>query len=82
MPELRRKDDRRNYGDASTCVDDPAIPDVKGGEATIAVGSFRLIERALLIVVALMTLVAAAIEIWAVYENRTIDLADILLMFL
>jgi protein PsiE len=36
----------------------------------------------LLIVVALMTLGAAGLEIWAIFQNRTIDLADILLMFL
>ncbi len=63
-------------------VDDPAIPNVRGEEAHIAVGGFRLIERALLIIVALMTVGAAAIEIWSVYSNRTITLADILLMFL
>ncbi len=36
----------------------------------------------LLVIVALMTMGAASLEIHAVYQNRTIDLADILLMFL
>ena len=63
-------------------VDDPAIPNVRGSEEDIAIGGFRLIERALLIIVALMTLCAAGIKIWTVYEAWTIDLADILLMFL
>lgn len=44
--------------------------------------AFRAIERLLLIVVGLMTLGAAAYEIWGVYLARTINLADILLMFL
>jgi protein PsiE len=68
--------------DEAVGIDDPAIPNVRGEEEHIAVGGFRLIERALLIVVALMTLCAAAIKIWTVYEAWTIDLADILLMFL
>jgi protein PsiE len=63
-------------------VDDPAIPNVRGEEEAVVIGGFRLIERALLIVVALMTLGAAGLEIWAIFQNRTIDLADILLMFL
>ena len=63
-------------------VEDPAIPGVRGQEERVAVGGFRLIERILLIIVALMTLVAAASEIHAVYEAWSIDLADILLMFL
>jgi len=44
--------------------------------------SFRGIERILLVVIALMTLGAAGIEINRVIVDRSITLADILLMFL
>ena len=48
----------------------------------MALNAFRLIERGLLIAVAAMTLGAVGIEIIRVVEARTVDLADILLMFL
>lgn len=63
-------------------VADPAIPKVRGSEESIAVGGFRLVERGLLITVALMTLAAAALELSLLIEKRSVDLADILLMFL
>jgi protein PsiE len=44
--------------------------------------SFRGVERILLVVIALMTLGAAGIEINRVIVDRSITLADILLMFL
>lgn len=47
-----------------------------------AIDGFHFIESFLLIVIALMTLGAACIEIWGVYQRQTIGLADILLMFL
>jgi len=43
---------------------------------------FKFIERALLVLIALMTLAAAGIELWTVIDNRSVSLADILLMFL
>lgn len=51
-------------------------------ESRIAVTGFHLIERLLLIVVALMTLGGAAIEIIDIVRTMSITLADILLMFL
>jgi protein PsiE len=45
-------------------------------------GGFKMLERGLLLLVAVMTLSAAGIEIWRVIESRSVDLADILLMFL
>ena len=63
-------------------ADDPASPKVDGAEEKLAISGFRLIERTLLVLVALMTLGAAGLEIHAIYQNRTITLADILLMFL
>lgn len=49
---------------------------------SFAVRGFHLIEHVLLILVALMTLGAAGIEVANIFANRTISLADILLMFL
>lgn len=43
---------------------------------------FKLIEQALLMLAAIMTLVAAGVEVWSVYQRGSIVLADILLMFL
>ncbi len=48
----------------------------------LAARSFRLIEHLLLVVIALMTLAAASFEVWSMIQARTINLADILLMFL
>lgn len=48
----------------------------------IASRAFTLLERVLLVLAALMTLFAAGTELVSVYERGTIDLADILLMFL
>ena len=63
-------------------IADPATPKVSRDEETLIVGGFRLVERGLLITVAVMTVGAAAAEVWGVIESRKIDLADILLMFL
>jgi len=47
-----------------------------------ALKGFSVVERVFLIVIALMTLGAAGVEIATVVANRSISLADILLMFL
>ncbi len=68
---------------AAAPTDPVGLEPLAGGtDDGLAINGFRLIERVLLIVVALMTLGAAGIEIAGVYDKRTIDLADILLMFL
>lgn len=82
MSEKRNAHSAPESDDEVMGVADPAIPKVRGEEEHVAVGGFRLVERVLLIVVGLMTLAAAGTEIWAVYQSWTIDLADILLMFL
>ena len=46
------------------------------------VDAFTLAKKTLLFITAIMTLVAVAIEVWSVFDSRTVDLADILLMFL
>ncbi len=51
-------------------------------QRAVALKSFRTIERALLVVIAVMTLAAAGIEIQRVIMARSVNLADILLMFL
>lgn len=55
---------------------------LSAAEDAIAIGAFRLIERFLLILVALMTLAAVGVELNRVYLNWTINLSDLLLMFL
>ncbi len=57
-------------------------PKVGGAEGRVAMSGFHLIERFLLIVVAVMTLGGAAVEIVGMFETRSVTLADILLMFL
>ena len=47
-----------------------------------ALKGFRAIERTLLVLIAVMTLAAAGIEIERVVMARSVNLADILLMFL
>ncbi|MDX1633774.1 MAG: phosphate-starvation-inducible PsiE family protein [Marinobacter sp.] len=51
-------------------------------ERAVAARSFRVVEKLMLILTALLTLVAVAIEIVSVYRSGTVELADILLMFL
>jgi len=48
----------------------------------IATLGFTLVERALLVIIAALTLTAAVMELWRVYVAREVSLADILLMFL
>lgn len=43
---------------------------------------FGLVERGLLILIAAMTMAAAGAEVWRVIVAQTVNLADILLMFL
>ncbi len=62
--------------------DNPVMPRLSKTEDTLAVRAFTIIEHLLLIIIALMTLSAVGIELTRVIGVRTIDLADILLMFL
>ncbi|MEE4205574.1 MAG: phosphate-starvation-inducible PsiE family protein [Erythrobacter sp.] len=48
----------------------------------VAEKGFRWVERALLVVTMIMTLIAAGAEVWSVVADRRIELADLLLMFL
>jgi protein PsiE len=60
---------------------DPAN-DLEPAAQKAVLSGFRAIERVLLVVIAVMTLGAAAIEINRVVVAQSINLADILLMFL
>lgn len=57
-------------------------PNAGRAEQAFAVGVFHVIERLLLVIVVLMTLGGVAFELQKVYLAQTINLADILLMFL
>ncbi|MGP3695931.1 phosphate-starvation-inducible PsiE family protein [Rhodobacter sp. NSM] len=46
------------------------------------VAALGVIERGLLILVAILTLAATANEIWSIFVRWSVDLGDILLMFL
>ena len=62
--------------------DDPGSPDVGRAESAVVLGGLRLIQRGILVLVALLTLAAAVYDLWVIYTSWTINLADILLMFL
>jgi len=51
-------------------------------EKKLALGLFQIIERILLFLVVLMTLGGVAFELHSLYAAQSINLADILLMFL
>jgi protein PsiE len=64
--------------------DKPDLPPVTMADRSdrIATASFTVVEKSLLVLTAVMTLVAAMIKVGIVVEARDITLADILLMFL
>ena len=51
-------------------------------QSGLAVTLFRWIERSLLVLTAGLTIIAAVMELWTIYEKQEVGLADILLMFL
>lgn len=63
-------------------LDDPAAPNAGRTESVLVLGGLRLIQRGLLVLVALLTLAAVSFEVWVIVTSRTVNLADILLMFL
>ncbi|WP_208644232.1 phosphate-starvation-inducible protein PsiE [Vreelandella andesensis] len=60
----------------------PESPQISNKEMFFVVGGFNLIQKLLLIVTGLLTLGAAGVEVLGVYEKGSIELADILLLFL
>ena len=81
---METPDVSENDGPHSTLIGlaETAEARLSPAEDAIAIGAFRLIERFLLIVVALLTLGAVGVELNRVYLNWTINLSDLLLMFL
>ncbi|WP_426169329.1 phosphate-starvation-inducible PsiE family protein [Sandarakinorhabdus sp. DWP1-3-1] len=61
---------------------DPPEHGAGPAERAIALTSFRAIERLLLLMIVAMTLAAAGFEIYRVIAQQSVNLADILLMFL
>ncbi|WP_375193256.1 phosphate-starvation-inducible protein PsiE [Marinobacter sp.] len=55
---------------------------MNSSEKNIALKLFQVIERILLFIVVVMTLVGVFVEIRSLYLAQTLDLGDILLMFL
>jgi len=58
------------------------LHEVRPYERKYFIGGFRVLERLLLVLIALMTLGAVVIELITIFDNGTVSLADILLMFL
>ena len=57
-------------------------PGAGKAEKALLVAALGAIERGLLVLVALMTLAATAIELWSIVLRWSVNLGDILLMFL
>jgi len=51
-------------------------------QSSVAVSVFRWVERGFLVLTAALTIIAAAMEVWNIYQKQAVGLADILLMFL
>jgi protein PsiE len=76
-------EENKSGGSENDIVADRSFkPGVGETEHTVAAIGFHFVERILLLLVALMTICGATAEIYQIYETRSINLADILLMFL
>jgi len=62
--------------------DAPELPSREQGAETPAMRALKAVERGMLGLVGGLTVIAVGLELWAVAQNRTVTLADILLMFL
>ena len=72
----------RTPADVSDLDTTRAAPRLDPREEKFILGGMRVAQRALLVLVAVLTALAALVEIWQIAAARTIDLASILLMFL
>lgn len=59
-----------------------APPPIAQIDSRLGLTFFKLVERALLLLTAALTIIAAATEVWTIYVKQEVGLADILLMFL
>ncbi|XGA81400.1 phosphate-starvation-inducible PsiE family protein [Halomonas sp. CH40] len=60
----------------------PASNRISPAEQFFIVGGFSLLQKLLLVITGLLTLSAAANELFGVYQRGNVELADILLLFL
>ena len=61
----------------------PDVPPAMGKiDSRFGLAFFKLVERALLLLTAGLTIIAAVTEVWNIYIKQEVGLADILLMFL
>jgi protein PsiE len=61
----------------------PDAPPAAGETGSrLGLSFFKLVERALLLLTAALTILAASAEVWNIYLKQEVGLADILLMFL
>lgn len=51
-------------------------------QTAVAPVVLKVVERAMLVLVGGLTVIAAGLELWTIWTNRAVTLADILLMFL
>jgi protein PsiE len=82
MGTQQNKDAAESAEKDSKASEDLEGPDAGPTEKAIVFGIIHVIERLLLFTVVLMTMGGAAFEILTIYQAQTINLADILLMFL
>jgi protein PsiE len=82
MGTQQNKDAGESAEKYSKTNEDLEGPDAGPTEKAIVFRIIHVIERLLLFTVVLMTLGGAAFEILTIYQAQTINLADILLMFL
>jgi protein PsiE len=82
MGTQQNKDAGESAEKYSKTNEDLEGPDAGPTEKVIVFRIIHVIERLLLFTVVLMTLGGAAFEILTIYQAQTINLADILLMFL
>lgn len=82
MGTQQNKDAADSAEKDSKASEDLEGPDAGPTEKAIVFGIIHVIERLLLFTVVLMTMGGAAFEILTIYQAQTINLADILLMFL
>lgn len=60
----------------------PETNRISSAEQFFIVGGFTLLQKLLLVITGLLTLSAAANELFGVYQRGNVELADILLLFL
>lgn len=60
----------------------PEAPKISDAEQFFIVGGFNLLQKLLLVITGVLTLGAATMELFGIYQRGEVALADILLLFL